>query len=749
MGSIKELEGLKYTEYININNGLKILQNKEDIINNLPEKRKKKILEKAKNFDPFISLHKMCKDKNNMIYTSYKFSKNLQDHGRLFADNASLQGLPREFRNALSQGLYWDIDMKNAHPTLLSQYCKKNGIRCDVLEEYIENRDAILETLCADNEMDKSDAKTLFLSILNGNEGGYLNSEFLNKYRTEIKQIHKQIIALNPDDFKKIKNRKAYNPEGSMMNVILCKLEHNILMNAVLYFRQQGFNVDVLIFDGFMVRKEEGKEITEETLSNLSKFVKDNTSYDITFVEKSIDNLIDLSKYVEPLLDDKPVVSYFKDKELFEKTHLKIKHPINYISILENDEFDYQSEDKIKASYKHQKSTILNERGKIEKVSFIQTWLNDEHIRVYERMVFVPPPAKYNTLTEYNTWKTFPQEKTPLPPNFDVNTNKYVKIYKEFIYNLMNGDTQFINYYDAWCANIIQYPAKRSCVCLVLYSLFEGVGKNMSTRTLELCVGEIYTNYITDVGNQLFGKHSSAELNKLLIVLNEVKGKDTYSNTDLFKTRITDPKREVELKNKDTIQTTNYCSYILNTNNINAVNAGDKDRRFCVIPCINKKIDDKKYFDEYEKQINENPEAIRCIYEYLKTYDIEKVIPDRIFAAEGVRPKSDLYKELQECNREKEWDFLEKIVYENVDSAEYIVTMDNMWVKFKNFCANNNYDISKIPSKRFHYIFSQQVITFLDNKAEYKDTIIKDRNASSRYYKFNIQKLKKYFNIEE
>ena len=93
-------------------------------------------------------------------------------------------------------------------------------------------------------------------------------------------------------------------------------------------------------------------------------------------------------------------------------------------------------------------------------------------------------------------------------------------------------------------------------------------------------------------------------MNKLLIVLNEVKGKDTYANTDLFKTRITDATREVELKGKEMMQITNYCSYILNTNNINSVNAGDKDRRFCVIPCINKKIDDKKYFNDYMIEIS-------------------------------------------------------------------------------------------------------------------------------------------------
>jgi len=114
----------------------------------------------------------------------------------------------------------------------------------------------------------------------------------------------------------------------------------------------------------------------------------------------------------------------------------------------------------------------------------------------------------------------------------------------------------------------------------------------MIIKTLERCLGSIYVNYITDVANQLFGKHSSTELNKLLIVMNEAKGKDTYANTDLFKTRITDDTREVELKNKDTVQIKNYASYVVNTNNLNSVNVGDRDRRFCVSDCNNIRLHD-------------------------------------------------------------------------------------------------------------------------------------------------------------
>jgi len=270
----------------------------------------------------------------------------------------------------------------------------------------------------------------------------------------------------------------------------------------------------------------------------------------------------------------------------------------------------------------------------------------------------------------------------------------------------------------------------------------------MVTKTLEACLGENYVNYITDVSNQLFGKHSSAEMNKLLIILNEVKGKDTYANTDLFKTRITDDKREVELKLKDTIQIRNYCSYILNTNNLNSVNAGDKDRRFCVLDCNNSRITDKMYFKKYERTVNKNPEAIRCIFEYLKTYNIQKIVPDYIFS--DARPKTEMYKDLVECNREKEWDFLENLVIQNRNKDDkFKITTDKLWFEYKNFCQMHHYDISKLSSKRFLYIFNRTILTVLDKTDDYKESIVHTRSSVNRGYALDIDKLRKYFNVEK
>ena len=60
---IQDIQGLVYSEYIDLNNALKILKNWDNIISKLPEERKRKIEENRKEFDFLISLKKICKNK--------------------------------------------------------------------------------------------------------------------------------------------------------------------------------------------------------------------------------------------------------------------------------------------------------------------------------------------------------------------------------------------------------------------------------------------------------------------------------------------------------------------------------------------------------------------------------------------------------------------------------------------------------------------------------------------------------------
>ena len=179
---------------------------------------------------------------------------------------------------------------------------------------------------------------------------------------------------------------------------------------------------------------------------------------------------------------------------------------------------------------------------------------------------------------------------------------------------------------------------------------------------------------------------------------------------------------------------------------MSCVNAGMKDRRFSILHCINKMINDKDYFDEYSRKINNNPEAIRCIYEYLKRYDIEKIVPKRLF--QKCRPSSEIYKELTESNREKEWYLIKEIIMENRNLFALKIRMSDVWNSYKVYCLKNNYKLN-LTDRRFYMQISAVIINELEKTEEYKDAFIKFKSNSIDYYKINIAKMKKFFEIGE
>ena len=71
------------------------------------------------------------------------------------------------------------IDMVNSHPVILLNLCQKNGIACNILKNYVENRDLILDSF----SNDRKEVKELFLTILNGGfKDIYSNDNRINNY---------------------------------------------------------------------------------------------------------------------------------------------------------------------------------------------------------------------------------------------------------------------------------------------------------------------------------------------------------------------------------------------------------------------------------------------------------------------------------------------------------------------------------------------------------------------------------------
>jgi len=257
------------------------------------------------------------KIKNNYVDVNYFYSSNVK-FGRLFAEGGlSYQSFSRKIRHTLAADMYYDIDMVNAAPTMLRQYCEKNKLECPNLIKYIANRDKWLEFIMKTYKIERKRAKDLILRIMY--LGGYMiktedlndvyepeiKIKFIVDLSNELKRIANRVYDLE-DELRNIveKNEEIENKKSSLLSYLTQKLEKECVDNAVNFFKIKGFKIGTLCFDGFMVEK---KEVNKKLLEDCSKYVFEKSKYNIKFENKKMDEILELPKDTATVKDDKDV----------------------------------------------------------------------------------------------------------------------------------------------------------------------------------------------------------------------------------------------------------------------------------------------------------------------------------------------------------------------------------------------------------------------------------------------------------
>ena len=157
-----------------------------------------------------------------------------------------LSYLKKEIRNSIMPKNIKDIDMVNSHPVILLNLCQKNEITCNVLKNYVENRDLILNSF-GDN---KKSVKKIFLTILNG--GFKDNNSKYPRINNYLKLLEKEVIKIQEYFYSKDKRyfEKGFNYLGKNLSRIILDLENQILQIMISYFVLKRVNVFTLEYDG-------------------------------------------------------------------------------------------------------------------------------------------------------------------------------------------------------------------------------------------------------------------------------------------------------------------------------------------------------------------------------------------------------------------------------------------------------------------------------------------------------------------
>ena len=594
-------------------------------------------------------LKKYLKSKDSMgsSIITYNYSTKSFD-GRLFSKTSSLQGLPRVVRHTISKDIFWDIDIKNAHPVIFKWYCDDKGIKCDGLTHYINNRDSCLADLMGIYSLNKDDAKSSILSVING---GYGNTnitehncpEWYKNLFIEIANAH-EIVAKNfPKYVSAVKRNKgddAYNINGKVCNKMFCHYEGIILNHMSDYCKSCGLDVGALCFDGLMVYKKENFDLST-FLTSMEGYVLDKTKISLVIVEKVMNENIDLSELsIDGGPDEVEEIEYDDEFELSPEEqenyvwtdfYMDSRAPFQNKSQLYNffkTRFPYVCNKlNIGEGLYVKKETIENRinlvKGKWGELFYYFSKGSIEFMRqkdlieatkitTYSELCYKPKNDIANH--QFNTWSKLKADNNL---NNTIDVNPLLEFMKEII---CKGDNSLYKYLITWLRTICKTPWNKTQSVLLFYSP-QGTGKGSFVNWLIKWVFGIQNSTYASV-NTITQKHNKTLSNKIFIGVDELPTleKQFHNLFDTLKGLITEPYITIEPKGFETYMIDNLCNFIFMTNNKNSIKIEKSDRRYVVFEISESRIGDFAYWDYMHQQVFTEDMA-NSFFKYLNEID--------------------------------------------------------------------------------------------------------------------------------
>jgi len=436
----------------------------------------------------------------------------------------------------------------------------------------------------------------------------------------------------------------------------------------------------------------------------------------------------------------KKILSYLKQKQLFEIDHTKILYPVMYAyrPTDKNKKLELMCPKLLKETYAHLRCIIKKQTPKgvefDQEVSFINKWIEDPNIKMYDYMEILPPPLKVPADT-YNTWIPISIFDVQYDRENTTFNEEILTRFKEYGIGLL-GEEVF-KYMIAYFANRLQNPAERNGVCIILYGV-EGDGKNMFFDIFKNIFGLKYFHEL-EKASDLFSSHSFWEVGRLFICVNEADPKDTKGNAEVLKARITTETINANPKGVNMFTSKNYCDYVMTTNNDDAVRIDNASRRYLICQSSAKFRGDAVYFGNLRNDIVKNDAALRVIADYLMNFNVSEVIPTGNFQKHI--PHTDIMDEVIEFNMDYVERFLREYTKLRFRIKDDKIKTDDIFISWRAWCERCN-----ITSKMDKPTFSRRLNKLIREKNW--DFIKKDTDHHSRGYIMYKDRYRVFIGIE-
>jgi hypothetical protein len=616
-------------------------------------------------FDIIKSIYNNKKKTGN-LHTSqvicYKLSNELAGklgYGRLYGTKGSFETLERECRGTICKEYYHDIDIVNCHPVILVQFAKRfYNIDLPEVDRYVENRETFITNVMEEFKTDREGAKKQIITVIYG--GVAKKGSYLYDMSQEIRAFSKKLYLMPEYQDLAIAVKTKDNVYGSFLSFVLQTEERKCMFGMKEFFETEGWSVDVICYDGVMIRKREG---ILYNLTGCEMAIFQKTGYEIKLVSKEFSSY-DLPPLEEEVVKGVSMEAYKEMKEKFEENHFYHSPSDRFVEVIEDASMLFMT-----LPHAHQ---VLNNKWcfKIsdkfgDNIPFLDIWKKD---------------ANYKVCTETSFKKTENPEVFTLPINFAYNkkdippSTRALELFHQLIDLNTSGDKAVSDYMLDYFAHMIQKPTELPGVALVITGS-KGTGKDTLGDFLqEWVVGNhLSTNYTTN--RQFFEKHDMGKINKFLIKLEETSRKDCMENASELKATITARQVTCNPKGVKEITSDNFARYIFTTNKTNPVDLADRERRFVLSRCSPSKQGDYVFWTEV-REVLFTKEGGWTVGDYLANRDISKFqvrkLPENSFQASVVNSEKPSEEKFIE-----QWKGLQT-------SAE------NLYKEYVEFCVKNS-----------------------------------------------------------
>lgn len=677
-------------------------------------------------------------NKNKGFKVEYEY-KGL-GYGRLYAKGSlSLQNFKRVIRETLVHETHTDIDIVNCHLVLLSQYCDKNGLKCDCVNDYVSNRSSRIQGIMVLFSVSRKVAKEMVLVMMYGGvlneycaENGFDISiqlpswvEKLNKEMTllteRISSIEKAVMA----DVKKLKKKEFMNKESTCLSYVLQIIENDVITKACVKLKQMGYEVETLCFDGVLVL---GRVNDPNLLEEMSSYCYDTTGYQVEFSYKPMEShfqiesekkTYDFSDFDFEHLDEYNQVycgsltgieeyeEYAKRKEYVERFLCKVQQP-EPMYMFQNGvhkKVEPMNPSQIALLMKPIPSGIL--RGGLS-VPFYDIWSSDLTHRLYRTMDFIPfnIDKPIDDPNVFNVFEGFNPDIYGDP--IDEETIRHrIKPYLDICEALCGGDDEHAMYFHRYIAQIFQDPSNRPPVSIIFKGK-QGTGKNMVLDAIGNMLNG--SHYISSSNpNDFFGEHAEGFYRKLLVNLNEAEGRNTFDFEGRIKSFITDPFIGINPKNVRPTQVANHARSVITTNKPNPIpiDVRSKDRRYVAFQTTDEYLDFcSSFWTELYHHLRE-PSVMKALYQWFMRINLVD------FDWIKRRPITKAYMEM--CNlycpvealffeeyTDKEMWKENEALEDKTATSELIIPQSDLFIQYEQFCKRNRFlkDDTKATSSR-------------------------------------------------